>query len=209
MMKTKMIFLGMMIMMLWTSCTQQDWIDTGVSSPYHDCSMMEYLRRDTAHWKLTVELIERGGLTDLFEGKDPAYPGITFFGPPSFSVLRYIWDEGLTSVNELDVDWCREMVLRHVVKGKHLKEEIAYRNPDFSVSSPSQNGCTDFVCESGNRIRVYRDKSDYGGVAEAGPITMSVYSFYARQMVPMASPDIQPQNGVVHALNDNYELGKI
>lgn len=42
-----------------SSCTAQDWYDSGVSSPYHDCSIMEYLRKDTYNWELTVKLIER------------------------------------------------------------------------------------------------------------------------------------------------------
>lgn len=72
------------------SCTSQDWYDSGVSSPYHDCSIMEYLRKDTYNWELTVKLIERAKLTDLFDGKDPNYKEITFFAPPSYSILRYI-----------------------------------------------------------------------------------------------------------------------
>ena len=177
--------------------TKQDWLDTGISSPYHDCSIMEYLRQDTANWQLTVALIERAGLTPLFEGQDEDYPEITFFAPPSFSILRYVWDRAsgkdvgnqrpLTEeeknhperlVQALDPDWCREMVMRHVV-------------------------------ESGNRLRVWREKSDYGGVSGAGAVTMYLYSFDAMQNVPLASPDIQPLNGVIHALNYNYVLGKI
>ena len=32
-------------------------------------------------------------LTQLFEGKDPNYKEITFFAPPSLSILRYVWDK--------------------------------------------------------------------------------------------------------------------
>ena len=122
--------------------TKQNWWDSGISSPYHDCSIMDYLRSDTANWGLTVVLIERAGLTPLFEGKDENYPEITFFAPPSFSILRHVWDEAsgkdtgnqrpLTEeeknhperlVQALDPDWCREMVMRHVVKGKFLKAD--------------------------------------------------------------------------------------
>ena len=63
------------------SCTTQDWYDSGVSSPYHDCSIMEYLRKDSYNWELTVKLIERAKLTDMFEGKDPNYKEITFLHP--------------------------------------------------------------------------------------------------------------------------------
>ena len=211
------------------SCeTKQDWLDTGVSSPYHDCSIMDYLRKDTANWQLTVVLIERAGLTPLFEGKDENYPEITFFAPPSLSILRYVWDKAsgkdignqrpLTEeeknhperlVQDLDPDWCREMVMRHVVKGKHLKESFAFRDMTYDIIAEEQTGGTDLVGEGGNCLRVWLEKSDYGGVSGAGAVNMYLYSFDAMQNVPLASPDIQPLNGVVHALNYNYVLGNI
>jgi len=84
-MNMKNIGLLLLFVSLLCSCdTKQDWYDSGICSPYHDCSIMEYLRGDTANWKLTVELIERAELTDLFEGNDPNYKEITFFAPPSF-----------------------------------------------------------------------------------------------------------------------------
>ena len=61
------------------SCTTQDWYDSGVSSPYHDCSIMEYLRKDSYNWELTVKLIERAKLTDMFEGKDFCTPKLFHF----------------------------------------------------------------------------------------------------------------------------------
>ncbi len=230
-MKTCILYIVIAIVLCWgmESCeTQQNWWDSGISSPYHNGSIMDYLRDDTANWQLTVVLIERAGLTQLFEGEDKDYPEITFFAPPSFSILRYVWDQAsgkdtgnqrpLTEeeknhperlVQALDPEWCREMLMRHVVKGKYLKADIAYRDPNYDISAEEQTGGTDFTCESGNKIRAYRDKSDYEGVPDAGPETLYLYSFDAMQMVPLASPDIQPLNGVVHALNYNYVLGRI
>ena len=79
----------------------------------------------------------------------------------------------------------------------------------IDIFAEEQTGGTDFTCETGNRVRAFRDKSAYGGVPDAGPETLYLYSFDAMQMVPLASPDIQPLNGVVHALNYNYVLGRI
>ncbi|MFR1242333.1 MAG: hypothetical protein ACLSDJ_14635 [Butyricimonas faecihominis] len=42
-----------------------------------------------------------------------------------------------------------------------------------------------------------------------GAETMYLYSYSAQTQVPLATPDIQPLNGVVHALNYNFVLGKI
>ena len=51
---------------IFASCeTKQDVWDTGIASPYHDCSIMEYLRGDKYNWELTEELIEHAGLNYL------------------------------------------------------------------------------------------------------------------------------------------------
>lgn len=215
------------------ACTTQDWYDSGISNPYHDCSIMEYLQNDSYNWELTVKLIEQAELTDMFEGNDPDYKEITFFAPPSYSILRYVWDKAtgkedypnnsdkwrpLTEdeknhpeilVQKLDKAWCREMIMKHVIKGKLLKEDFNYRNKDYEIMDNEQNGGTDILTEGNCQLRVYRDKSDYNGVPDKGAETMYIYSFTGRTMVPLATPNIQPINGVVHALNYNYILGQI
>lgn len=211
-MKTSIYYIVMCICILFvfTSCdTKQEWWDSGVSSPYHDCSIMEYLRTDNYNWELTVELIERAKLTDLFEGQVDTLKEITFLAPPSYSILRHLYDNGFENISEISQEECRELVLKHVIKGKHLKEKIAFRNPDYLITDTKQNSYTEFTCLGGNKIRVWKDKSAWGGVPDVGPETMFIYSFDAQQNVPLATPDIQPINGVVHALNYNYVLGRI
>ena len=199
-----------MVAGVFTSCDpKQDVWDSGISSPYHDCSIMEYLRGDEYNWELTVELIEHAGLTELFEGKDPDYPEITFWGFPSYSVLRYLYDNNLESVSEIDVETSRELVMMHVTKGKVLKEDIAYRDKEYYIYDEEQTGGTDLYTLTGSHLKVYIDTSDYMFVPDGGSETMYLYSFTAETMVPLASPDIQPTNGVVHSLNYNYELGNI
>lgn len=83
------------VVCLWGLCvscdTQQNVINSGVSSPYHDCTILDYLRGDEYNWELTVAMIERAGLQDLFEGRVDSLPEITFFAPPSYCILRYLW----------------------------------------------------------------------------------------------------------------------
>ena len=73
------------VVCLWGLCvscdTQQNVINSGVSSPYHDCTILDYLRGDEYNWELTVAMIERAGLQDLFEGRGDSLPEITFFAP--------------------------------------------------------------------------------------------------------------------------------
>ena len=51
----------------------------------------------------------------LFEGKDPAHKEITFFGITNHSIRRHLLEFGHKRVSDLDPEWCREMLLRHVI----------------------------------------------------------------------------------------------
>ena len=94
------------------------------------------------NWELTVKLIERAKLTDLFDGKDPNYKEITFFAPPSYSILRYLWDNDMESVEEMTIEECKNIVLRHVLDKKYLKNHFAYRNVDYMIDDELQDGGT-------------------------------------------------------------------
>ena len=197
--------------------TKQEVIDGGISSPYYDGSIMDYLRSNEEQWGYTVEMIERAGLVDLFEGQVDTVPELTFFAPPSWSVFRYIMDlkyEGTSevryeSIQDLPVEMCRELILKHVVIGKYLKEDIAFRNMDYDIFAEEQDGGTHFTCMEGNEVIAYLEQNDYKGFPGVGAIEMYLYSVSVGQMVPLATPDIQPRNGVVHALNYGYDFGKI
>ena len=148
-----------------SACTQQNVINTGVSSPYHDCNIMDYLRSDKYNWELTVQMIEHAGLTDLFEGRVDTLPEITFWGIPSYSIQRFIFDsqenEDLetvyTKVTEIPQSLCREFLLKHVTKGKILKADIAYKNKKYEINEEGQDGGTWITCLAGNRFIAYRD----------------------------------------------------
>jgi putative lipoprotein len=189
--------------------TKQDVWNTGICSPYHDCSIMEYLRGDDYNWELTVELIERAELTDLFEGQVDSLPEITFWGFPSYAVLRYLYDNKLESVDEIAVTTARELVLMHVMKGRVLTKDIAKRNEEYYIYEPEQTGGTDLYTLMNSHLKAYVDVDDYAYVPDGGASHLFLYSFTKETMIPLSSPDIQPLNGVVHALNYNYVLGKI
>lgn len=201
-----------------TACeTKQDIFDGGIASPYYEGNILQYLRSNPEQWSYTVQMIERADLTDLFEGRVDTARQITFFAPPSYSVHRYLMDlkykapegERYESIDELPEALCRELILKHVLIGKHLKEDFAFRNMDYAIHLPEQDGGTRFETIGGSSLIAYREKSDYKGIPDAGPVTMYLYSFTAGKQIPLATPDIQPDNGVVHALNYGYDFGKI
>lgn len=194
------------ILFVLASCTKQTIIDTGICSPYHDCSIMDYLRKDDYLWGYTVKMIEYAGLTDLFEGKVDSLPEITFLGIPSMSVERLVYEYEVDSVSDLSRNKCRRILLQHVAKGKILKDSVDFRNMDYYINDPLQDGGTDVTMLYGNVVRFYREKSEYQGVPDAGPVMLNFWSLDEDHRIPISSADIQPLNGVVHALNYNYVL---
>lgn len=203
------LFLAMII--LFTSCTKQEVIDAGIAKAEFDGSILDYLKKDSYNWGLTVQMIERADLQNVFEGKVDTLQDITFFGPTSFSILRHLYDNNLERVDQMSKEFCRETILQHIVKGKILKRDIPFRNRAYYIFDPLQspNNYIEKVTLANSKLRMYLEKTAYQDIPDAGPIVMYVYSMTANTFVPLASPDIQPKNGVVHSLNYNFKLNNI
>lgn len=213
----KILNIVLLFALFGVSCTKQDILDTGVSSPHFDGTVMEYLRSDKYNWDLTVQMIEKAELTDLFEGKVDTCREITFWGPKSHVIRRYllksangeITNEKYSTVSEMPKELCRSYILRYVTKGRYLKKDIAFRNLEYLINDPAQDGGSDFTCLAGNKVRAYLQKSEWNGVPDVGPVIMSLWSLTIGTEVGMDTPDIQPKNGVVHAISYDHTLGRI
>ncbi|MFR4037736.1 MAG: hypothetical protein ACLTZT_08035 [Butyricimonas faecalis] len=79
---------------LLASCEKDYQHDTGLADGYHDCSMMDYLRNDHNNWDSIVVAIKYAGLTGIFEGTNPDYKEITFFGPTNMSIRKFFLEQG-------------------------------------------------------------------------------------------------------------------
>ena len=91
----------------------------------------------------------------------------------------------------------------HVVKKRIMKDEMNFRIPDVTGKIV---GATEMTTAGGVILLGYREKSEYGGVADAGAVTLYLFSKNADTQIPLASPDIETLTGVVHSLNYNYTL---
>ncbi|MFR5656607.1 MAG: hypothetical protein ACLUDU_00780 [Butyricimonas faecihominis] len=56
---------------------------------------------DAYNWDSTILVIERAGLVDLFDGKDPACPEITFFGLTIFLIIIYVRRPWITMISHV------------------------------------------------------------------------------------------------------------
>lgn len=117
--------LFMAIFSLLISCnTKYNIIDTGLANGKFDGNMYEYLQSNSYDWDSTRLMVERANLVDLFEGKREGFEQITFFGPTNHSIRRYMLDNDIASIAEMDEEFCYEMIMRCVVKGKHMRDDI-------------------------------------------------------------------------------------
>ena len=202
------------------SCeTEQEVIKTGTCDPKFDGSILEYLRTDNFNWGLTVQMIEKAKMEDIFDGTDPDYPEITFLGLKSSSIIRHVWDlqskagEDLIDedkvINKLTEEDCKTILKKYLIKGKYLKEDLPERDYNYRVDEKGQTGFVELTTLGDNKIRAYVEREDYGGVPKAGAIIMYLYSSSVNVYVTLASPNIQPNNGVIHALGYSHVLGKL
>lgn len=195
-----------MILFLASCDPKSNFIDTGIANGKHDCSMMEYLQSDSYNWDSLCVMIRHANLDDLFEGKRPEYKQITFWGITNNSINRYMLNRGIKQVKDMSPKFCEQIIMMHIVDKKIMKSEINFRIPD---ASGEIIGATELITEGGVKLLAYREKSEYGGVADAGPISLHLYSKNVETKIPLASPDIETLNGVVHSLNYNYTLGDL
>lgn len=198
--------LSIILLLVLCSCTKDNYIDTGVSNGKHDCTMYEFLQKDSYNWDTTVLVIKRAELIHVFDGTDPDYKQITFFGPNNHSIRRFMIENKYPTVKDIPVEICKELMLKHVVRKKYMKEEIPFSVPNISGEI---TGGVILTCEGGNKLHAYNIQESYGGVAGAGPVLLRLYSPAKKNSVPMATPNLETTTGVVHALNGFYTFGQL
>lgn len=184
------------------SCEKDYRHDTGLADGYHDCSMMDYLRSDHNNWDSIVVAIEHAGLTSIFEGTNPGYKEITFFGPTNTSIRKFFLEQAgettYQSIREMPVELVRDMILAYLVEGKKRKESF-----DHEIKGTLTGG-TEVYSLNNIKLRVYRTRTEFNGIPDIGPEELKIHAITSGQMATIASADIETNNGVVHSLANKF-----
>lgn len=190
-----------------TSCeTKDNYIDTGVAIGKHDCSIYQYLHKSSYDWDSTILLIQRAEMVEVFDGTEP----ITFWGPTNQSIRRYIMDKKLKCVADIPVKTCQDLLKMYISPGKYMTKDIAFQIPDINGKIL---GGRRMPTMSENIIHAYKQQGDYGGIEGVGAIKLFARSIVMASWgedpttLPIASPDIECTNGVVHSINYNHKFG--
>ena len=60
----------------------------------------------------------------LFEGKDIEHPEITFLGPTNHSIRRYMLENDIERIADIDPDDCKDLLLQCVIDGKIYRDSV-------------------------------------------------------------------------------------
>lgn len=165
----KYILLSIFTIGILTSCDpKSNYIDTGISNGKHDCSMLEYFHTSSYNWDSLLVMIQHAELESLFEGREPGYEQITFWGPTNHSIRRYMLDRKITRISDMSKTFCKQIILMHVVKKRIMKDEMNFRIPDVTGKIV---GATEMTTAGGVTLLGYREKSEYGVLPTQEPLT--------------------------------------
>lgn len=203
-MKYYIIFL--LILLAFGACEKDNYHDSGVANGKFDGTMWEYLQSDHKNWDSVVVAIRHAGLVDVFDGTNPEYKEITFFGITNLSIDQFLFktvdEDGnrlYNSIQDIPADMCRRMILSYVIPKRMMKEEF-----DYEVKGTLTGG-TVVKTLTGVDLRVFRRKSDYGSVADIGAESLYIHALESGHISRIASADITPNNGVVHSLSYTFQ----
>lgn len=209
-MMKKYIAIWIGLLLAFSACDDNYYHDSGLANGKHDCTMWEYFQTDLENWDSTMVLIEHAGLKDVFDGTNPDYKEITFFGVTNLSINQFLfktidddWEPLYNRIEDIPVELCREMLLSHVVAGKLMKPECEYE------VKGTLTGGTTVKTLSGIELRVYRTRSSYSGIPDIGAEGLAIHAPVSGQMTTIASADIGVTNGVVHSLDYTYQFTQL
>ncbi len=198
--------LYIVIMFSMISCgTKYDYLDTGVSNPYFEGDMYEYLNSDSYNWDSVVLMIDRAGLQQMFRTEN-----ITFMGLTNHTIRQWLiqggkgYEYGYRQIADIPVNMCKAIILSHTIDGKHLRDDIA--RVELNEKGEYVGGGEKFVTHYGNTIWLWTKQSPYMGVDGLGPVYLCMTNLATNTI---ASADIQPYNGVVHSMEYSYKIDNI
>ena len=191
-------------------CTKDNFWYSGISDGHFDGNLLEYMESSghSYDWDSTALMVRHAGadVIQLFEGKDPAHKEITFLGPTNNSIRRYMLNNGIKRVKDMDPEFCKKMLLRHVIDGKIYRDDIQEGKP-LSGGAVIGDGGDTYTALGGNRIWIYSHAEAYEKIEGIGAVSLRILSVDESRFIDVASTNIEPEGCVVHSLHYSYTLG--
>lgn len=185
------------------------YFDSGVHDPKFNGSSVQYMAEKKPFFDSTLMVIELAGMKNVIENEE-----VTFFAPPGGCITRAVIGlnrrlhfNGKDTVKKLDQikpEVWKNLLSNYIFKGKNLLKDYPQRDTISYVAYPGHN----YTSYSGRIMNIGVIFSDAGGVQYAG--YRQLFLSYipdlsnpqiALRNIPVATSDIQTNNGVIHVLN--------
>ncbi len=199
-----------------SSCQKDYYKDYGVHDPHYDGTVLDYLKSRPELFDTLVQVIHLAGMDDVFESNE-----ITFFAPGDTSIKRslnllnrILYREGkdtISNLSQINPDVWRAELSLYLFEGKHLLNDY----PQLDLSEKVAFGGQYYTSYGGRSMNIGVVYHNAGGVEYAGYRELMI-SYIPSLASPLnawfttqvASVNIQPTNGVIHALRfSNHYFG--
>ncbi|WP_158267036.1 fasciclin domain-containing protein [Chitinophaga niastensis] len=196
------------IMMLFAACKKDYYQDSGLAKGKFNGSVLDYLKSKPEYFSDVVKVIEITQMEDVFRKEN-----ITFFAPSNDcfdstlrivnSTLYLLGKDTISSYTQVPAQLWREMLTRYLFKGKYMLNDIPQIDPVQYKTYPGvfirsydglpMNLGVVYHSDGGAQYVGYRQLQ----VSYTADISQPPMTWYA---APVASVNIEPDNGVVHVL---------
>ncbi|ALL04260.1 hypothetical protein AQ505_01385 [Pedobacter sp. PACM 27299] len=206
----------LLVLLVLTACNKDKYfLDTGVHKAEYDGSILSYLKSKPVYFDSLVRVINLAGMNEIYEKEN-----LTFFAPPSAlvhkSVMRlnqYLRFNGRDTVSQLEqikpTVW-RQMLALYTFKGTNRLKDYQQIDTTSILAFPGQGykGYGNLDEKLNKTMNIGVIFNDAAGVKYAG-YRQVVLSYITDLSQPtrylnyaqVASSDIAPNNGIIHALS--------
>lgn len=198
-----------------TGCQEDYLVDGGISTPYYNGTIMEYLenRPDTLFTDL-VKIIKLTKWKDVFSNPNES---VTFFAPTDFSIdqsmefmnnylYRYEGMDKVTDFRQIKPEVWESILGMYVIKDKYRLNDIAQID---TVALSAYPGQTNHTYDKNYKMTMGVCYADANGIKYAG--YRQVMFAYPETGYPVysyvATCNIEPTNGIIHVIRIGHYLG--
>lgn len=199
---------------LLSSCNNDDYlIDGGISSPYYDGNVMEFLESRPDLFDDLVKVVKMTKWENVFRNESEE---ITFFAPTDFSIensvtylndylYKYTNKDKITDFSQIKPEVWEDLLAMYVMKGKYRLKDIAQIDTVALSTFPGQ---TNFTYDESYKMTMGVYYEDANGIKYAGarrvlysyPDAGRIYSY-------VSTCNLEPHNGIIHVLRLDHYLG--
>lgn len=190
------------------ACKKDYYVDGGAANPHYNGTIYDYLTEKTMYFDTIKQIVDLAGLKDMMTSDS-----ITFFAPTDevirvamndLNAERYATMKDSVKIADIGGEVWRKFLGMYIMKGKRTAGSFPRVSTENITAFPGIN----YIMLDGYILNIGLEYTSYNGVEGVGPrilavtdVTFDPTNFRNNPKIRVVSSDIQPKNGVIHALS--------